>query len=259
MPRLDEKFTSHLLNSGDVLALGFQEGVVILRIRNSIVSQFSDLNKDAKAKFVINQETEDAIGLQPRGTSGDSVAFFELKDDKGKEIIHTDTGFVVIQAFIGLNDPDLYLYRQLNGRPLGEMGELGNPQVGGVHGFISGEQSPFPPGGPTGFSKVYVLNNIKLECGFWNTSDEIMQPLLYVVNNELYVDPIDPTEPENIRFIKNILTSRIPAEKWASHIKNPIEYDIKTHFNVEPINWKSSKEFSVGKKTYQLIGSKGVF
>lgn len=253
MARKDEIYTEHLLGSGHLLLYGAQRGWAALRVRYPELTFVTDEYETDLSRFFVNKQNSNK-GLAANGSTGDSIAFFEMENADSKKILYTSKNNEILQVFVGMNLPDLWMYRRYKGIVMGETGELGTPSVEKHHGMIRGFQSPLHT--PTGFTKMYIPKEVKVEFSFWNPTLDIVQPVFNFVVNTLVVDPIDPRLPENRNLIKNLLTAQIPREVWTADKRNPPDFDIEQYWKVPPIMWNNSKNYTVDGKTYSLQGGR---
>jgi len=211
---IEQKF----LNTGDLFALRFNQGLVFLEVTGW------EQNKYAPYNGVGVIGSQDSSGFQRLEDDGDDILYMEKRQKK------------VIHAGIGQSPAVL---RRYTNYPEGEnrlrsIPNLSTPKAGEDFGYVDGDESPY--NGPTDVEELFVAPGIHLDFDFYNPDNEAHEPILNIKMREYNIRALDPRREENRNAIKRIISpgSPIPVSP-AGSLDNQADFDLEQFWDTTPI------------------------
>jgi hypothetical protein len=207
------------LDSGDLFALRFSDGLVFLEV--------TGWEQNKVAPFTQFDE------VPGKGQTG--YQRLEVDDD---DILYMDKGVKKVKhASIGHTPPSLRRYTNYpeSQNRLRQLENVGAPSVGDDFGYVDGQDSPYQQ--PTDVEELFIPPGTHLDFNFYNGDDEAHTPVLNVVLREYNVNIVDTSGTEGKKVVKRVMSpgSPIPIAPVGSKDRQ-VEFNLGDNWGVEPMS-----------------------
>lgn len=242
-----QSFTKLLARSGDIRGIFTKDGWFLQRVMANKLTFYD--------RYVF------ATAFAAAGTATSGQMQIRIQDASSKEILYHEEEGTMFEAFMGLSEPWPEVHQFFNGERFGRLQkDLGDPVVQSTtadqFGFdLKGENSLY--GKETGYSRFLIPPYQYTSYDIYNPSPKALTLLARWPINKMKVEPLDPSDPEDLKVIIEVLRGRIRKDVWlwAPDITGyPFSHSsVKKVIGVEPLTW-NGKEAKVGGKMVWKAG-----
>jgi len=217
---IEQKF----LNTGDLFAMRFNEGLIFMEVSGWEQNKYSPYNKIGKIGPKENS------GFQRLEHEGDDILYIEKQKKK------------VMHVGIGMNQS--YMRRYTN-YPEGEnrlrsIPNLGTPRSGDDFGYVDGNDSSYHQ--PTDAEELFIPPGVHLDFDFFNADTEEHEPVLNIVMREYNVNPLNPDVRANRNSIARVASPGTPMPiAPAGAMSRQMSYVLDEFWDTEPISMNQAR------------------
>lgn len=232
-----ELIESRFLNSRDLFALRYNEGLVFLE-----VEEFEDVEYEAFSNLEdISSGSNLTNGFQRiQDTNNDDLLFVPSDDDD--VVMHVGFGIApaVIEAFVS------YPEGSRQNKSLPNLSAQGTP--GANFGHVDGDDSPYRE--PTIESELVIPPKQRISMDFQNPGDDAHEPLLKFMFRKYRVNVLepDPSSPDR-RAISRIVGAGSPAPIFpVGNFEVKADFNLRDEWDVNPVKRKKMERALSGGK-----------
>lgn len=165
---------------------------------------------------------------------------WNLNDSLTYDIFKETMSGFMLQAFIGINIPDLKLWKQFPApTPRGNLDQTKITTLDdSAPGYISGDDNSSPYDAPTALSEMLIPCNFpQLQFGIYNVSTVPVMPRFRVIIRRMQVRAYDPRNPMDKNTINDIISGRRMCKVFSPGLDG-YQYAAQTEYGVAPMKWE---------------------
>lgn len=225
-PTGDDPIQSRFLDSRDLFALRYEEGLVFMEVEEFENTDYEEFG-----------ELEDIES----GTNLDD-GFQRLEDSNSDDLLHVPPGNenMVMHVGIGISPSviEMYVAYPEGNRSKGSIPDLSTqPLPGSNFGGIDGDDSPYRK--PTVASELIIPPGVFISVDFHNPGDDSHEPVLKFVYRKYKVNVLNPNSSSDKDAVSKIARPGSPAPIFpVGNMIHKENFNMGSEWGVNPIRRK---------------------